>query len=416
DERDVILFSVGYGPDKNGRVSMNFGPLNRIGGERRLNVAVSRARYEMMLFSTLQSEQIDLNRTASVGVAGLKRFLEYAEKGTRVPVVSSPEATEVVSVADLIAEELRRMGYQVHTHIGTSGYRIDAGIVYDEDPSRYVLGILCDGENYRNTKTARDREIVQFNVLRQLGWTICRVWTLDWYENPHAVLGAIMEAVRQAKTQMKTAVAEPVLPEVVAAPVVAAPVEEEWSVEEEKEEKTPYVVTNLKNKGEKIEELYYVTNRMKVRSRLEQVLQTEAPIARTLLYKRLTQAWGSSRQTQKVESYLEEVLHEISYYQTTHEGLSFFWKNEEQCLGYRDFRPVSDREAAELPPEEVANGIRSILLEQVSMPMQDLIRLTGQLFGFARSGTNIDAAMFRGLQEATRRDFVKFSGGKIVIR
>ena len=80
DERDVILFSVGYGPDSEGRVSMNFGPLNRIGGERRLNVAVSRARYEMIIFSTLKSDMIDLNRTSSIGVAGLKRFLEYAEK------------------------------------------------------------------------------------------------------------------------------------------------------------------------------------------------------------------------------------------------------------------------------------------------------------------------------------------------
>ena len=158
DERDVILFSVGYGPDAEGRVSMNFGPLNRAGGERRLNVAVSRARYEMIIYSTLRSDMIDLNRTSSIGVAGLKRFLEYAEKGTRSTISSVPrqlsEAT--ASIETIIADRLRSLGYTVHTDIGCSGYKIDIGIVDTENTSNYQLGIICDGKNYKRTKTARE--------------------------------------------------------------------------------------------------------------------------------------------------------------------------------------------------------------------------------------------------------------------
>lgn len=108
DERDVILFSIGYGPDANGNVSMNFGPLNRVGGERQLNVAVSRARYEMIIYSTLRSDQIDLNRTSSVGVGGLKRFLEYAEKGERIVLDSHANTPKsLTTIEDIIASKPR---------------------------------------------------------------------------------------------------------------------------------------------------------------------------------------------------------------------------------------------------------------------------------------------------------------------
>jgi len=177
DERDVILFSVGYGPDAYGRVSMNFGPLNREGGERRLNVAVSRARYELIIFSTLRSDQIDLNRTSATGVAGLKRFLEFAEKGGTLirgkRLLSNEDSS---SIEIIIASKLRELGYDVHTNIGASGYKIDIAIVDKDNLRNYLLGIICDGENYKRTKTTRDREIVQSSVLRLLGWKICRVW------------------------------------------------------------------------------------------------------------------------------------------------------------------------------------------------------------------------------------------------
>ncbi|HWJ26392.1 MAG TPA: AAA domain-containing protein, partial [Flavisolibacter sp.] len=130
DERDVILFSVGYGPDKDGKVSLNFRPINRTGGCRRLNVAVSRARYEMKVFSTLKADQIDIARTASEGVAGLKAFFEYAEKGKNV-LNSFHKNKNVDSTAfiNILANEIRNNGYDVHTNIGCSGYRIDIGIV-----------------------------------------------------------------------------------------------------------------------------------------------------------------------------------------------------------------------------------------------------------------------------------------------
>lgn len=184
DERDVILFSVGYGPDKSGKVSMNFGPLNQAGGERRLNVAVSRARYEMRIFSSLHPEQIDLQRTNAEGVAAMKRFLEYAEGGSIARPNTQITASDVSAITQQIATVLKKRGYDVHLGIGRSKFKIDLAIVDKDNPNKYKLGIILDGPSYAKTPTARDREIVQPSILSILGWQIKHIWTTEWIENP----------------------------------------------------------------------------------------------------------------------------------------------------------------------------------------------------------------------------------------
>ncbi|MBQ2586325.1 MAG: DUF3320 domain-containing protein, partial [Bacteroidaceae bacterium] len=200
DERDVILFSVGYGPDENGKVSMNFGPLNNVGGERRLNVAVSRARYEMMIFSTLRPEQIDLNRSGAKGVEGLKRFLEFAQTG-RVAVSStnSKVGLEDMSSAlvDAIANQIEAMGYRVDKQVGRSNFKVDIAVVNPKDEGTYLLGILCDGKTYYETKTERDREICQPNVLNMLNWNVMKVWSVDWFLNREVVVKRIKAKIEE---------------------------------------------------------------------------------------------------------------------------------------------------------------------------------------------------------------------------
>ena len=188
DERDIILFSIGYGPDRNGNVSMNFGPLNNQGGERRLNVAVSRARHEMIIFSTLRSEQIDLKRTKSKGVEGLKRFLEFAERGTSPVPAIQLQNLQQSNLITLIAQELTQRGYKVDTLVGRSNFKVDLAIVNPLQPDTYILGILCDGRNYYETKTTRDREIAQQNDLQMLHWNVMRVWSVDWFEHKENVV------------------------------------------------------------------------------------------------------------------------------------------------------------------------------------------------------------------------------------
>lgn len=192
DERDVILFSVGYGPDSQGKVSMNFGPLNLSGGERRLNVAVSRARFEMKVFSTLRSSQIDLKRTQAEGVKGLKRFLEFAERGS-MPV--GEENTAKIARDALradMAEELRMRGFEVDEEVGRSKFHIDLA-VYDKDSSdKYKFCILLDGPGSYGVKTVKDRNIVQDSVLEGLGWKVIHAWSLDWFTNKERALQRLL--------------------------------------------------------------------------------------------------------------------------------------------------------------------------------------------------------------------------------
>ena len=193
DERDVILFSVGYGPDKDGKVSMNFGPLNKAGGERRLNVAISRARYEMKIFSTLRPEQIDERRTQAQGMLGLKEFLKFAQDSARLGGAEVSGEKQVI--VSQLSGALKEKGYEVKTGIGSSDFRVDAAVVDAKDKGRYILGIICDGDAYYKLKTARDREVVRPAVLRMLGWNLVNVWSVDWFLRPEQVVEGIVKAI-----------------------------------------------------------------------------------------------------------------------------------------------------------------------------------------------------------------------------
>jgi len=187
DERDVILFSICYGPDAQGRVAMNFGPMNRDGGERRLNVAITRARREVVVFSTLVADQIDLSRTRARGVSDLKRFLAYAQHGPSAiaeAIQLDPDADFDSPFEEAVHEALVQRGWHIHKQVGCSSYRIDLAIVDPAAPGRYLLGVECDGANYHRAKTARDRDKLREGILRDLGWKLHRIWSTDWWVNP----------------------------------------------------------------------------------------------------------------------------------------------------------------------------------------------------------------------------------------
>ena len=466
DERDVILFSVGYGPDTEGRVSMNFGPLNRVGGERRLNVAVSRARYEMIIYSTLRSDMIDLNRTSSIGVAGLKRFLEYAEKGIRNTINSvTAQSTEAAaSIENIIADKLRSLGYTVHTDIGCSGYKIDIGIVDTENTSNYQLGIICDGKNYKRTKTARDREIVQNNVLKALGWDIYRIWTMDWWEKPDEVIAAIQEAIARKKSskvnaQTTTSIgigSDPMTAEKESVNKESTDKEKITKEEPIKEESIKEAVPTVERDNNEIsfvlkaspatsekqtafassaqsgiqqkyrsakitpgsyspEDFFFSESYSILTSQIRKIIENEAPVSKSLLCKKILFEWGISRLGARVETQIETALDALNIYRTEHEGFVFCWKNREQCISYSIYRPVSEREATDIAPEEIANAIRQVLTDSISLPVADLIKACAQQFGFARMGSNIDAAMQRGIREAVKRNYAKIENERVTI-
>ena len=183
DERDVILFSVGYAPDADGKFAMNFGPLNRDGGERRLNVAVTRSKEQVVVFSSIHGSQIDLSRTSATGAAHLRSFLDYAEKqgGSQPVATAAPGGTRCCASAfpATVAAFLREHGWVVDEQVGASAFRIDLG-VRRRDGEGYLLAIECDGPAYASQRTVRDRDELRASVLKGLGWYVTRIWSVDW--------------------------------------------------------------------------------------------------------------------------------------------------------------------------------------------------------------------------------------------
>jgi very-short-patch-repair endonuclease len=198
DERDVILFSITYGPDQSDHVTMNFGPLNREGGERRLNVAMTRARSEMLVFSTLSPDRIDLSRTSSRAVADLKHFLEYAERGpTALGSAVFGSIGDFESPFEVaVARGLRDRGWDVHPQIGVSAYRIDLGVVHPDMPGVYLAGVECDGAMYHSSANARERDKIRQSVLEGLGWTLFRVWSTDWWTHRDQALETLHQSLQ----------------------------------------------------------------------------------------------------------------------------------------------------------------------------------------------------------------------------
>ncbi len=204
DQRDLIYISTTYGPDEAGVLRHHFGPLNKQGGERRLNVMASRAAHEMLVFSSMTADMIDLGRSQANGVALLKSFLAFAEHGVeglrRNPGQS--EGGYDSPFEEAVADALRARGWDVRTQIGVSGFRIDLAVVDPKAPGRFLAGIECDGASYHGSATARDRDKVREQVLRGLGWEILRVWSTDWFQHRQVTfdkLHAMLEQLKQSK-------------------------------------------------------------------------------------------------------------------------------------------------------------------------------------------------------------------------
>ena len=186
DERDVMYFSIGYGRDADGNISMNFGPVNRVGGERRLNVVVTRAKEAVYVFSSITSSDIDLGRISdnTLGPYHLKEYLEYAEKGAgylRRDLGDGDEGAKDLFVRE-VASVLRRAGYHVREKLGLSRYKIDLAVSRPESDGAFTIGIECDGPTYARAATARDRDILRQTVLGGLHWNILRVWSVQWFK------------------------------------------------------------------------------------------------------------------------------------------------------------------------------------------------------------------------------------------
>lgn len=199
DERDVIFISVGYARDNTGFMAMRFGPLGAEGGERRLNVLISRAKRRCEVFSSIVADDIDLERAKGRGVAALKAFLSFTQTG-RLGIAKASGRGEDSPFEEFVRAAIESLGYEVHTQVGIAGFFVDLAIVDRDLNGRYLLGIECDGATYHSSRSARERDRLRQAVLEDHGWIIHRIWSTDWFQRPAEQLRKVAEAIERVKS------------------------------------------------------------------------------------------------------------------------------------------------------------------------------------------------------------------------
>lgn len=202
DERDVIFVSMTYGPQEpGGRVFQHFGPINSEVGWRRLNVLFTRSKKRMHIFSSMGSEDIVAGSTAKRGVQALRDFLSFCETGilhkTERETGRAPDSNFEIAVMAALHNE----GFECVPQVGVAGFFIDVAVVDPGNSGRYLMGIECDGATYHSAKSVRDRDRLRQTILERLGWRIRRIWSTDWFKNPHAELQPIVRELNALKTE-----------------------------------------------------------------------------------------------------------------------------------------------------------------------------------------------------------------------
>ena len=360
DERDVILFSVCYGPDITGKVSMNFGPLNQAGGWRRLNVAVSRAREEMLVFASLSAAEIDLKKTSSAGVAGLKAFLEYAEKGRTTLALRADDVKLGKGIGKYIAEELSAYGYECRVEVGTSDFKVDAAVIDPDHPTEFLLGILSDGNN---AFSAKDRNLLQPQILKQGNWNVVRVNSVSFYNNPKREIKRIKDILDKLRGTDKRA--------------------GNWLAKYKK----PY--KDVKTTAAEL--LSFVTDGEhdgEISARLDEIVATEEPISRAFLKKRLLMTFGIQKSSARADARLDALIDGGSYKRERAAGTEYFYKNS-RVLAPNRVRTEEENKVRKTPEDvavyDVLSLVKGAIEDRVSLYLDDLLPLTAEVFGLRQN-------------------------------
>jgi very-short-patch-repair endonuclease len=450
DERDVILFSITFWKDAAGKLAMDFGALNRDGGERRLNVAVTRARQELIVFSGFTADQIDPSRTKALAVQHLKTFLDYAERGAiALPAQDAGSLGGFDSpFEEAVSLQLERRGWTIVPQVGISGFRIDLGIRHPDLAGAYLAGVECDGATYHASATARDRDKVREQVLRGLGWNILRVWSTDWWfdatgcaERLHANLASLLEESRARRAAEQEDVAtdwemgdghavdgagairddeaaapiEEAMPPInaVEAELVSVKIPIELGLSEnartqaiipsapdEVSAERQYRITDLSGFGADPDQFFEFGYRDTLRAMIEAVVETESPLRTDILAQRLSRAHGWLRTGGRIRERVD--LHLRDFDTTRESSGEFIWKKGtvSDIVSYR--QPANEdarRSIADLPLAELA----SVVLDNPGLldepdPARDLARLLGVERLAAVSRSRLEEAIARARQ------------------
>ena len=390
DERDRIIISVGYGPTRESGATPNrFGPLNVTGGERRLNVLVTRAKHRIDLVHSLRAQEITSERD---GPRLLKRYLEYAEAPHRAlegQTTVDPDAISESPFEESLARALLAKGYKIARQVGVAGYRIDLAIEA-EDSGGYDLGIECDGWRYHSAPAARDRDWQRQQVLEGLGWRIHRVWSTAWAKNPGAEMERIDRALRVARSETSKR------PRTTGRrkPKTRAPELEKVEPATARVELAEYQMAKLPRPSRITT---YSHGRFRgLEERIIKVVQVEGPVHREVVLNRLRECYYPDRFTRRVKREVAFLIDEEVQNGTIQGSGDFLWMDSDQLA--QGPRTLGDRTIDQIPPAELGPVVIDAANALFGSPRSELAKEVARKYGFARTGTKIASAIDASVQ------------------
>jgi very-short-patch-repair endonuclease len=420
DERDVVIFTVGYGPDEFGKMTMNFGPLNRKRGWRRLNVAVTRARRRVEVISSFRAGRITTDEfpvpsDEQNGVPHLKAYLDFAARGLPALAV---DAREGITGPESPFEEdvlqvVRSMGYAVDPQVGSAGYRIDMAVRHPEREGEYVLAIECDGAMYHSAKAARDRDRLRQQVLEGLGWRMHRIWGLSWVRDRRGQTERLRVAI-EAAVRGDTPPA-PRAPEVPAPEVLLDEVDfdakPDWAV----------AYPTPSTSGRRPSEWTWATPGSKdalpaIRTYLERVLREEAPLHHGRLLERFRGDWEVGRAGAAIQQNIDLMLSKVVVdgRRTIRDSAGFLSLSGTEISQVRV--PTGNdglRKVGWVPPAELDLAVLLLVRDARTMGVADLSTAVARLFGWRRQGSDIQAAVSASISRLEQAGSLVNDGGEL---
>lgn len=371
DERDTIIYSICYGKNREGNVHQNFGPITQVGGERRINVAITRAKYNLKVVTSLTATDIVVsNNNGITGPKLLKYFLDFAQHGNLAinerievnrPILESPFEVSVYNY-------LRSKNYVVDTQVGCAKYKIDLGIKDPNNQNQYVLAIECDGATYHSSRYARERDRLRQEVLENMGWKFYRIWSTDWIKHNGDSKRRLLEAVKNAinNKQLEDAITHPI----------------HNTTNQEN------AITDFVNENSNVFETLviphhqYKYSKYKRGNGIFEIIQNEEPLSKNRLYRLLCPAFNRQMVTESFKSDIDKILYGLINDNSIKEGNNFLYITPMKSS--YPFRK-SDRKIDDISNEEISSLIKEIIKSNVSIDWHDLVKVTYKIL---RCGNN----------------------------
>ena len=386
DERDVMIFSIGYGPDENQKITMNFGPLNKQGGWRRLNVAITRARYRNEIVTSIRASDITESATTE-GLRHLRRYLDYAARGLPALALGTSAGGDAESpFEESVINVIRSWGYELTPQVGTAGYRIDIGVRHPDHPGVYALGVECDGYQYHSSRVARDRDRLREQVLRGLGWNLHRIWGTAWYRDrngeEHKLRAAIEHAATAPVHGLLTGLTQP--PEGTH-PVIRT---EAATFDQAPPWAAPYITAQVPRLPHWIDPSQpgsYTSMAAGIRD----VVMTEAPVHIAVLQQRLRDAWDIGRIGARIRDNIDAAIRVAG---VLRDG-EFLTLTSAPLAAIRTPTDACRREVEHVHDHELALALTNLVRDAGGITHSELTTRIARLYGWTRRGPDIRARL-----------------------